>query len=69
MNDKAIRVVREEGFYKGYTENLPFVGEDAIYVPCQPLTPNGIVSNYTALLTKELFIEAYNKWIKETTNE
>ena len=69
MSDKTIQIVPEDEFYAGYTENLPYVDEDAIYVPCQPITPNGIVSNYKVLLTKELFIEAYNKWIKETTDE
>ena len=69
MNDNIIRVLHEDGFYEGYTKNLPYVDEDAIYVPCEPITPNGISSNYKVLLTKELFIEAYNKWIKETTNE
>ena len=69
MSDKTIRVVHEEGFYNSYTENFPYVGEDAIYVPYQPITPNGIASNYKVLLTKEMFIEAYNKWIKETINE
>lgn len=41
----------------------PYVGDDGIYVPCQMYVPEGITSNYECVLTKELFVEAYNKWI------
>lgn len=61
-----LKIKHEDGFYKGYTENLPYVGDDAIYVPAQPITPNGTASCYKALITKELFVEAHNKWIRES---
>ena len=69
MSDKVLHIVHEDGFYKGYTENFPYVGEDAIYVPVEAITKNGITSAYKALITKELFVEAYNKWIKGENNE
>ena len=69
MSDKAIHVKHEEGFYKGYTQHFPYVGDDAIYVPLDAVTKSEIMPLYKKLITKELFIEAYNKWIKEKTDE
>lgn len=65
MSDKVIHVKHDEGFYNGYTQHFPYVGDDAIYVPVNPVTKNGTMSAYKPLITKELFIEAYNKWIKD----
>ena len=48
-----------------YIKQEPYVGEDGIYVPCEPYAPEGMVSAYKCIITKELFVEAYNKWIKE----
>ena len=42
----------------------PYVGEDGIYVPMQEYVPEGIHSDYRMIMSKEIFIEAYNKWIK-----
>lgn len=49
---------------KKYVKQLPFVDDDGIYVPLEEYAPEGCVSNYRCLMTKELFVEAYNKWIK-----
>lgn len=38
----------------------PFVGDDGIYVPSL-YNPHC----HQCLITRELFVEAYNKWIKE----
>lgn len=40
----------------------PYVGEDGIYVP-SPYDPR----YHQMLISKELFVEAYNKWIKPDT--
>lgn len=48
-----------------YVKQEPFVGDDGIYVPCEPYAPEGCSAAYHCIITKELFIEAYNKWIKE----
>ena len=47
-----------------YIKQEPYVGDGAIYIPCHEYVPEGCASNYKALITKELFVEAYNKWIK-----
>ena len=69
MSDKVLHVKHEEVFYAGYTQHFPYVGEDAIYVPCVPVSENVLLSNYKPLITKDLFVEAYNKWIKGENNE
>ena len=69
MSGKVLHIKHEEGFFKGYTEHFPYVGDDAIYVPCEPITKNEVTSYYKPLITKELFVEAYNKWITGESNE
>ena len=48
-----------------YIKQDPYVGENGIYVPCEAYVPEGCVSSYKCVLTKEMFVEAYNKWIKD----
>lgn len=52
-----------------YIKQHPYVGNDGIYIPLEPYVPEGLTSNYQCLLTKEMFIEAYNKWIKESEKD
>lgn len=47
-----------------YIKQNPYVGEDGIYYPYNEYVPEGYASEYRRILTKEIFIEAYNKWIK-----
>ena len=49
---------------KVYVKQEPYVGEDGIYIPLQPYAPVGCSSAYECVMTKEMFVEAYNKWIK-----
>lgn len=42
----------------------PYVDDEGIWVPCMPYVPEGCASNYKLVMTKEMFVEAYNKWIK-----
>lgn len=47
-----------------YIKQEPYVGEDGIYIPLQAYVPEGCSCVYKCVMTKEMFIEAYNKWIK-----
>ena len=47
-----------------YIEQLPFVGDDGIYYPIEEYAPGGCMSNYKLIISKEMFVEAYNKWIR-----
>lgn len=52
-----------------YIKHEPYVGEEAIYIPAVPWAAKGEMVPYKALITKDLFVEAYNKWIKNATAE
>ncbi len=59
MSDKAIHINYEE-----YTQHFPYIDDDAIYVPSESVTRSDLMPAYKVLITKELFVEAYNKWIE-----
>lgn len=46
-----------------WVKQYPYITEDGIYMPTQEYAPEGI-GIHKLVLTKELFVEAYNKWIK-----
>ena len=48
-----------------YIKKEPYVNDDGIWVPVQEYVPEGYAAPYQCLITKELFVEAYNKWIKQ----
>ena len=47
-----------------YVKQHPFVGDDGMYMPVDEYTLEGTASLYRIVMTKEMFVEAYNKWIK-----
>ena len=47
-----------------YIKQEPYVDEYGIYVPVEEYVPEGCESMYRCVITKEMFVEAYNKWIK-----
>ena len=47
-----------------YVKQEPYVGEDGIYIPVHDYMLAGSVCAYRCAITKEMFVEAYNKWIK-----
>lgn len=47
----------------------PYVGDDGIYEPCKEYVKQGLASAYRLVISKEMFVEAYNKWIKGEENE
>lgn len=57
-----MKVLAEE---REYIPQHPYVGEDGIYVPFEAYVPKGCASAYRCVLPKEMFVEAYNKWIKD----
>ena len=52
-----------------YIRQKPYVDEDGIYVPVNEYVPEGCDGVYKCVMTKEMFVEAYNKWIKGENNE
>lgn len=49
---------------KPYIKQEPYIDYAGIWIPVQEYIPEGYASTYRCLITKELFVEAYNKWIK-----
>ena len=47
-----------------YIKQEPHIDDDGIWMPYEEYVPDGCAGNYRLVLTKEMFVEAYNKWIK-----
>ena len=60
---KVISIPREAFDKDKYVKQHPYVGEDGIYVPCQEYALEGY-GFHSLLISRETFVEAYNKWIK-----
>lgn len=48
-----------------FVKQEPFIDDEGIWMPLEAYVPKGCASNYQLVISKEMFIEAYNKWIKE----
>ena len=48
-----------------YVKQEPYVDDKGIWIPFHEYVEEGTASTYQCIMTKELFIEAYNKFIKE----
>ena len=58
------RLYGESNLGPTYVKQHPYVDDDGIYVPLEEYALEGTVSHYKMVISKELFVEAYNKWIK-----
>lgn len=47
-----------------YVKQEPYVDDNGIWMPYEEYVLEGCASNYRLVLSKEMFVEAYNKWIK-----
>lgn len=47
-----------------YIKQEPYIDDKGLWFPYQEYLPEGCTGNYKLVMSKELFIEAYNKWIK-----
>jgi hypothetical protein len=65
LGDKMDNILKVRIDKPKYIKQEPYVGENGIYVPCIDYVSEGTSSIYRCILTKEMFVEAYNKWIKE----
>ena len=48
-----------------YIRQYPYVNDDGIYVPEKEFVPEGCTSTYKCVITKDLFVEAYSRWIAD----
>lgn len=49
---------------KEYRKAEPMINDDGIWMPAQSIVPAELEPVYKLVMTKEMFVEAYNKWIK-----
>ena len=47
-----------------YVKQKPHIDDEGILMLIEEYVPEGIVSNYRLVMSKEMFVEAYNKFIK-----
>jgi hypothetical protein len=52
-----------------YVKQEWYVDDKGLYVPCQAYVLEGLASDYEKIISKEQFVEMYNKWIKGEWNE
>lgn len=52
-----------------YIKQNPYVDDYGIYVPDKEYIPEGCVGLHRCIITKEMFVEAYNKWIKNDSDK
>lgn len=50
--------------HKTYYCPKPYVDDKGIWVPTQSAVEEGLACTYKEVISKEMFVEAYNKWIK-----
>lgn len=56
----------EEG--ETWYPNHPYVDDKGIWNPLSPYSRYGTCSEYKMIISKEMFIEAYNKYIRDDTS-
>lgn len=62
INGRAYSITNDEP--KKYIKQFPYVDDDGIYMPLEEYALEGTASCYKLVMSKEMFVEAYNKYIK-----
>lgn len=47
-----------------YIKQEPYIDNDGVWEPCEPYVSEGCASKYRLVMSKDMFVEEYNKWIK-----
>lgn len=61
----TIKIQEDMEDMETYWKQNPYVADDGIYVPLNEQVRIGTASVYRNLIPKEVFVEAYNKYIKK----
>lgn len=46
----------------------PIIDDEGIWIPLNDFVCEGTDTRYKLVITKDIFVEAYNRWIKENNN-
>lgn len=49
---------------KTYVKQEPYINNEGIWIPVHEYVEEGLESVYRCVMTKEMFVEAHNKYIK-----
>ena len=60
-----VTIISEYSREPKYIKQEPKVLDDGIYVPVHPYVEEGVESGYQMIMSREIFVEAYNKYIKD----
>ena len=60
----TINMEEGEMWYPTY----PYVDDKGIWIPLSPYANDKVASDYKLLISKEMFVEAYNRYIRDNTN-
>ena len=52
-----------------YIKQKPYIDDTGLWIPCEEYVPEGTETAYRMVISKEQFVEMYNKWIKGEENE
>jgi hypothetical protein len=52
-----------------YTKQEPYIDDYGIHVPEQEYVPQGTRGAYKCIMTKDVFVEAYNRWINNVGSD
>lgn len=52
---------------KTLIKHEPYIDDKGIWVPVNEYAHEALGTAYRCVMTKEMFVEAYNKWIKNST--
>lgn len=47
-----------------YVKQYPYVDDKGIWMPIQEYVLDTMACDYRMVMSKEMFVDAYNKWIK-----
>lgn len=47
-----------------YIKQEPYIDNDGVLEPCWSYVPEGCASKYRLVMSKDMFVEVHNKWIK-----
>lgn len=51
-----------------YIKQSPYIDDQGIWMPINEYVPEGCASCYQLVISKEMFVEAYSKWIEGEDN-
>lgn len=67
LNDNVTSIEHE--LAQEWVQNKPYIDDEGLNVPLNQYSLKGTMSCYKQLISKELFIEMYHRWIKGENNE